>query len=148
VLQGDEKADMLRRAAFNSDLHWRKLYKKAECVAEEKVDGKPAYKVVLTTPEGQTRTNYYDKESGLEVKTTGTAKTQMGDVPVESLVSDYKKVDGILLPHKVQQKMLVQEMVVTLEKVEFNAKLPKDRFDVPDEIKKLVDKEKKDKGGK
>jgi hypothetical protein len=64
----------------------------------------------------------------------------MGDIPVETIVSDYKKVDGISLPFKSVQKALGSEFTVTLEKVEHNAKLPDNRFDLPDDIKQLIKK--------
>jgi zinc protease len=143
IKQGGEKATALNESRFNADADWRKVYKKAECMGEEKVDGKPAYKVELTTPDGQVRTIYYDKASGLVVKAVATLKTQMGEVKTETSVSDYRKVDGLLMPFKLRQKVLTQEMVIAFDKVEQNVKLPANRFDLPEDIKKLVDKEKK-----
>jgi hypothetical protein len=143
VKNGEEKVSGLRDAVFDADVHWRKQYKKAKCVAEESVDGMPAYKVELTTPEGKIRTAYYDKKSNLMVKAVMTEKTRFGNLTVESSPSDYKKVDGILIPHKLQQKMAGQEVVIVLDKVEHNAKIPADRFDLPEDVKKLADKEKK-----
>jgi len=143
IKTGEEKANALRDATFDGDVQWRKLYKKAECVAEEKIDGKPCYKVELTTPEGKTRTAFYDKQSSLVVKMVSTEKSPMGEVTVEAFPSDYKKVDGILIPHKLQQKAAGQEIVIVFDKVEQNAKIPDNRFDLPDDIKKLADKEKK-----
>src|SRR5262245_27779017 len=143
VKQGDEKATFLRSATLDAEVNWRKQYPKVECKAEEKIDGKPCYKVELTTPEGQVRTGYYDKATGLLVKIMSKEKTQFGEVPAESTVSDYKKVDGLLIPHKVRQKALTQEVIITLDKVEHNVKLHADRFNLPEDIKKLVEKEKK-----
>ena len=143
VKTGEEKAKGLRDATFDAEVNWRKVYKKAECVAEEKVDGKPCYKVELTMPEGQVRTAYYDKQSNLLVKTVSNEKSPMGNITVESILSDYKKVDGIFIPHKVRQKMAGQEIAIVLEKIEQNVKLPDNRFDLPEDIKKLADKDKK-----
>jgi hypothetical protein len=145
ILEGEEKAARLREAAFNEEVEWRKLYPKAECVGEEKIEGKPCYKVNLTTPEGSLVSKYLDKDSGLEIKTVATVKTQMGDVPTEVLYSDYKKVDGILMPHKIHQKALAQQIVMTVDKVQHNVEMPPGRFDLPDDVKKLAEKQKKDK---
>jgi hypothetical protein len=143
IKQGAEKATALNEGRFNADVYWRQVYKKVACVGEEKVDGKPAYKVELTTADGQVRTVYYDKASGLVVKVLATLQTQMGPVKTESLVSDYKKVDGVLQPFKLRQKAANQELVITLDKIEQNLKLPANRFDLPDDIKKLAEKDKK-----
>jgi hypothetical protein len=147
ILQGEEKAMRLREALFNEEVDWRNLYKKVECVGEETIEGKPCYKVNLTIPEGQVVNKYFDKESGLEIKTVATVKTQMGDLPTEALQSDYKKVDGILLPHKLHQKALGQQIVISIDKVQHNIEMAAGRFDLPEDIKKLAEKEKKDNAG-
>jgi hypothetical protein len=143
VKTGEEKANALRDATLDGEVQWRKLYKKVACVAEEKIDGKPCYKLELTTPEGKVRTAYYDKQSNLLVKIITTEKSPMGDITVEATQSDYKKVDGLLIPHKLNQKAAGQDIVIVIEKVEQNVKLPDNRFDLPDDIKKLAEKEKK-----
>jgi Protein of unknown function (DUF620) len=143
VKEGVERDSFLRRADFYRDIDWRKQYKKAECTGEEAVEGKPCYKVKLTSTDGQERTQYYDKSTGLLVKATGTEKTEMGDIPVDALIGDYKKVDGVLLPFKVRQKILTNEITITLDKIEHNVKLPENRFDLPNEVKKLAEKDKK-----
>jgi hypothetical protein len=143
IKTGDEKASALRDAAFDGDVQWRKYYKKAECVAEEKIDDKPCYKVVLTTPEGKTRTAYYDKQTNLVVKVVSTEKTPMGELTIEAFPSEYKKVGDILMPHKLLQKMAGQDIAITFDKVEQNVKIPDKRFDLPEDIKKLAEKDKK-----
>jgi hypothetical protein len=143
VKTGEEKASGLGNAVFNSEVNWQKVYKKAQTVGEEMVDGKACYKVEMITPEGVVRTHFFDKSTNLIVKLVSTEKTQLGNVQAESWISDYKKVDGILLPHKVRQKILTQEVVMAFDKIEHNVKLPDNRFEVPEEIKKLADKEKK-----
>jgi hypothetical protein len=61
--------------------------------------------------------------------------------------SDYKKVDGILLPHKVQQKALTQQIVISIDKVQHNIEMPAGRFELPEDIRKVAEKEKKDGAG-
>lgn len=140
IKKGDERAQAIRRATFN-EAKWRDTYKTAECMGEEDVDGKPCYKLKLTTPEGDVRTNWYDKKTHLLVKQSSKEKSPQGDVEQESLVSDYKKVDGVLLPYKLVQKVGGQEVVTTLDKVQFNVDMPADRFALPEEIKKLKEKD-------
>jgi hypothetical protein len=52
-MTGEGRAKALRGGIFNGELQWRKIYKTAECVATEVVDGKPGYQVKLTTMTGQ-----------------------------------------------------------------------------------------------
>jgi hypothetical protein len=53
TLLGEEKEKILREAHFYKELLWKELYAKAECVGIEDVDGKPAYKIVLTPKSGK-----------------------------------------------------------------------------------------------
>ena len=70
----------------------------------ETVDGQECYKVVLTPAEGKPETMYFQKKSGLAVKTTTVAVSPMGEIPVEVLVANYKNFDGVLAPAKTTQK--------------------------------------------
>lgn len=140
IKEGEERAVALREADVNSINHWRDHYVKAETTGIETVDDQACYKVVLTPREGKPESRYFDKKTGLLVKTTQTMKSPMGEIPMEGLLSDYRNVDGVLVPHKMQQKALGQEIQMTLKTVQWNADVPKDRFDLPDDVKALAQK--------
>ena len=130
-LDGEEKESMLREANIYKELHWKDLYSKVECVGIEDVDGKPAYKVVLTPKSGKPKTDYYDKKSHLLVKQTSTITSPMGDIEVEVFPSDYKSVDGLLIPFTATQKVLTQEIVLKMTEIKHNVDLPADAFKRP-----------------
>lgn len=138
--EGEEKAEALREAQVHGDTNWRDHFKTAETVGVETVEGKECYKVVLTPKEGSPQTRYYDKATNLLLKTARTVKSPMGELTVESISSDYRKEGDILTAHKVTQKVAGQEVTMTLEGIQYNADIPKDKFGLPDEIKALVAK--------
>jgi hypothetical protein len=140
VKTGEERAVALREATFNSNVHWRELYGKAECTGKTMVDGRACYSVVLTPAEGKPLTEYFDIETNLLVKADVVVENPMGEIPSETLFSDYRKVAGILVPFGMVHRALSQEIAVKLESVRFNAELPKERFDLPAEIRALVKK--------
>ena len=140
IKQGIEKSDALRDATFNSAIQWRKLYTKAETTGVETVQDHECYKVVLTPPQGNPTTHFYDKKSGLLIKTATTRATQMGDISAEVFADDYRKEGDILSAHKISNKFAGQEFQITVQSVEFNVDMPKDRFDMPDDIKALQKK--------
>ena len=76
----------------------------------------------------------------MQVKVTTVSTTQMGDIPVELIASDYMNFGGILEPSKVTQKTGPQEFTITLQSVEVNPVIPAERFALPAEVRKLVDK--------
>jgi hypothetical protein len=109
---GEEKAEALREAAMHSDINWRDYFTKAETIGVENVDGKACYKVVLTPKEGSPQTRFYDKETNLLLKSTRKLKTPMGEIEAESAAADYR----------------------------YNVTIPREKFDLPEEIKALIAK--------
>lgn len=140
IKEGDEKANALREGKFNSAAHWRDQYKQVVTAGLEKVDGKDCYKLVLTPKEGNPETQYFDKETNLPVKVAMTVKTPMGELPTESLIGDYRKEGDFLMPHKMTQRAAGQEVTIQFDTVQLNVDIPKEKFDLPEEIQALTKK--------
>ena len=60
----------------------------------------------------------------------------MGEIPVESVVSDYKEVDGITMPFTSTETLVGQEVKTTMTSVEHGVTFPPGTFDVPETLKK------------
>ena len=140
VLEDKEKKQFLKQADIQADLHFDRYYKSAETVAQEAIDGRPHYKVKLTTIDDGEETRYYDCETHLLTKTEQSLSTAMGDFDVVILASDYQQVaGGITVPFKSAQQTMGQKMVVVVESFEPNAEFSDDVFALPEEIQKLTD---------
>jgi zinc protease len=135
MIEGEERAQLMRTAALRGDLDWRQLYKKVENLGVEEVGGRKTYKIALHTPEGSVEHRYYDVETKLLHRTTLVEKSPMGEVPVESLASDYRKVGDLVVPHKAIIKAMSMEQVLTLEKIEHNVPIDAKKFEVPADVK-------------
>jgi outer membrane lipoprotein-sorting protein len=140
IKEGDEKAESLLQGKFNSELNWRDLFKSAETTGLETVDGKDCYKVVLTPKAGPPMTKWFAKDSGLLMKMAMTSKTPMGEIQSDSAYSDYRKEGDVLVPHKVVTHVATMELVMTVDSVQTNTEIPKDKFDPPAEVKALMNK--------
>jgi hypothetical protein len=140
IKEGGEKAQAMTMERLNSELHWREMFKDATTTGVDTVDGKECWKVMLTPAEGAPLTQCFDKQSGLMVKMSVTAQGPFGEQAADFFPTDYRKEDGVLIPHKVKQSAMGQEITLTIDNVSFNPEIPKDRFDLPDEIKALVNK--------
>jgi outer membrane lipoprotein-sorting protein len=143
VKEGEEKAFALMMARFDGEVNWRTVYSKVETVGTEAVNGKDCYKVTLTPKSGKPMTRFYDKQSGLLLKSIMTTISAMGEVTVESTLEDYRKEGDFLRPHKISNKTMGQQFAITIDKVEYNPEIPASRFDLPEEIQALMNKDKK-----
>jgi len=138
---GDDKAGALRDATFNALLRWRQLYSRVECTGKDVVGGETCYRLLLTPKTGKPVTYWYDLESGLLVKVAMTSETPtLGEILTETFLGDYRNVEGILLPHRVNRKVLSQEILTLVESIQLNAPIPEGRFDIPAEIQTLLKK--------
>jgi len=149
VKEGGERALLLLLSHFDETTFAERL-EKIECTGVEEVQGETCYKVVATAKDKEAPpiTTYYSKESGLTVKLSLTFPHQMGKIAVENLLGDYKEVDGLLLPHHTVEKAMHIETHITMSGCKHNVELPDDRFDLPDVIKALIERAKKDEAKK
>ncbi|MFO7654709.1 MAG: hypothetical protein R6X25_12930 [Candidatus Krumholzibacteriia bacterium] len=141
LLEGEEAAMAHRQAVFNSELKWRELYESVKTLGAQAVDDRKAYAVEMTPTEGRVETRYYDAESGILIKTVQVQPTQMGEIPVETTVSDYQDFDGILIPTHATIDMSVQELVTTVDDVQHNVALPDDAFAPPAPVQALIEEQ-------
>jgi hypothetical protein len=139
ILEGDELKQNLHMTRFNSALTWRDAYSSAVNEAEESIDGKTCYRLVLTPKSGGTpEVGWYDKDSGLIVRTRITLKTPMGELAMDTDLSDFRAVSGVKFPFAISQKVGPQAIRTTIEDIQVNADIPASQFDPPAEIQKLM----------
>lgn len=78
---------------------------KLEAAGEQKIGDKPAVGIKVTCPGGKDMTIYFDKESGLPVRTVAKVLGFDGqEFTMETTLSDYKDFDGIKRATKAESK--------------------------------------------
>jgi hypothetical protein len=140
ILEGEELADALREAAFEGLAYWRTIYDSVAVAGVDTVAGSLCDKVVMKAKGGKPRTLFFDQKSGLITKTQSIASTQMGDIPIDAFVSDYRKVGGVLQAYKTVMSIMGQERVITAASIEYNASIPDSIFTIPAEVQALLKK--------
>ncbi len=91
---------------------------------KEQIEGKDHFVLEQTFPDGFKAILYVNAETYLTTKSKGSQNTQMGEVEFEQFASDYKKVNGMMLPHSVLTYSNGAEyMKITLTEVKFNTGL-------------------------
>lgn len=137
ILEGAEKRIALRDATFNADLRWKELYPKSELQGIVDYNGQQAYKVVLTAAEGDAVTRYFAKDTLLPLGFETVVQSQMGQMPVALVESDYRDVQGLKFPYKLQRKDSAVALEITVETIELSLPIDPKLFEIPQEIKAL-----------
>lgn len=103
---------------------------KYEFTGKEKIDDKEYLVLTQTTEDGHVTTIWIDPATYLAYKMKGKTIGEAGEeVMQESIVGDYKKVDGIIMAHSMTTYRDGQEfMRMTFTKVAFNSGLEDSLF--------------------
>ncbi len=142
LIEGKELEQLKSQTDMRSYYEPESVYKEMEISEEAEVDGKPCYVLRMTRKSDNVEYEYYSVETGLKVKSKITAETPMGAIPLETFYSDYKDFSGVKHPTKMTQKLPNgMEIVIKVSKFEANPQFAEGTFDLPENVKKLVDKQ-------
>jgi len=98
-----------------------------------KLDTGEAHRLDLTTKSGEKRSVFLDATTYLEVRGEATITAGGRTLVMESLIGDYRPVDGLVLPHRMESgpRGAPERMRMTIERIELNVPLDDARFAMP-----------------
>jgi hypothetical protein len=131
ALEGDELEKVKRQAVFNSELKWRELFIKTELMGMEKVGGRDAYVVRLTAQDGTSVTRYYDTATFMLLRADAVDEGPQGKIPIETLYTDYREVEGAKTAFQWTQKTPVGETIIKITELKINVEIDDSRFAKP-----------------
>jgi outer membrane lipoprotein-sorting protein len=132
-LDGAELEDARREAEFNAELKWTDIYKKAEVIGKEKLNGRDAWGVRLTPATGAPVTRYYDAETFLLVRQVGRSETPQGPLDVRVDFADYRDAGGgIQAPFMMRQSTPVGEFLIQMTEIRNNVDIDDTVFAKPE----------------
>lgn len=104
-----------------------------ELKRKEEADGKPVYRLKITSKTGEVRSYLIDAATFLTLKWEGLRKIGDQMLPWECTLSDYREVQGLKFPFKIDQGSPGTEykQTLTVEKVEINPKIDESHFAKP-----------------
>lgn len=107
---------------------------KAESLGKQAVGNIEAYKLKVTAADGTSAIYYFDTKSGLLVKSVKESENDEGEmVKVSTTYSDYKDVNGCLLPQKKNMNIGdMLEIPIQIIKYEMNIPVESSKFEYPD----------------
>lgn len=127
-LSGKQLEDMKIQAILFPELEYKSLGFELKLAEIEDIDGKPAYKVQISSPQGTSKSEFFDVASGLKVRSVASQETQMGPMTVTSSYGDYREVDGIKFPFSLKQQVGPQALDLKVGSIEMNKGVSDDLF--------------------
>lgn len=104
-----------------------------ELIGLEETDGTQAYKIKLTRESGDIEYYFLDSEYFIPIKIEGSREMQGRVIEFETVLSDYKDVGGLMVPHSVESKPkgAPAGQVITIQAVELNIDVDDSVFAMP-----------------
>lgn len=112
--------------------NWKEKGHKLALVGKQDIAGKPSYQLTLAKSDGDIDEMYIDSDSYLLTKMIRKTSINNSEVEVEVYYDDYRNIDGVLLPFKVEQRFNTQQgMVVNIKEIKFNVEVDDKIFEKP-----------------
>ena len=131
-------ADELKEMPDESDLDgplvdYKSKGSQVELVGKEDAQGKAAYRLKIAGKSGEVRSYLIDGSTFLTAKWEGIRKVVDQSLPWECTLSDYREVQGLKFPFKIEQGSPGTEynQTLTIEKIEINPKIDELHFAKP-----------------
>ena len=106
----------------------------------EKVGDQSSHQLIFTSNSGASTARFFNDQTGELLKVAVTESLPDGtERLVELLPSDYRMVDGISVAHKRVARTSDGTFDWIVASMELNVELPEDSFELPPEIKRLLD---------
>jgi CubicO group peptidase (beta-lactamase class C family) len=118
-------------ADFYGLLNWKKLFKEVSVKRMSKVGDEDVYVVVKTPEQADPITDYISAKSFLLLKreTINSRSTSMAEQLATATYSDYRMVDGRMIPFRIAQNTDTGgDVVVRVKEVRFDVSLPDSVF--------------------
>jgi hypothetical protein len=136
ILDGMEAAALVEGSSFNNIVRSTDLFSAMTMAGTYDAGGDMTSCVKFTWKSGRETTDCFSNATGLIARTVTKQVTQMGEVEVEMLIKDYRPVNGLVVPFRVESNMMGMAMTITTTSMEFSPQ-PATLFQLPADVKAL-----------
>jgi outer membrane lipoprotein-sorting protein len=131
LAEGKDAVPQIMQGLPFPELYYSEYNIQKTVVGKENVNGKEAWKVEISTPEGKKWYSFFDVESGLKVKAMSTTEGgPRGPSTMSVVFADYKEVNGVKVPYTRLQNFGQMEMKAEVQSVKFNKGVKDSAFDI------------------
>lgn len=130
----EDLKNISEEADFDGPLvDYRKKGNQVELVGKDKVEDKDAWRVKMTTKNGDVRYYLFDATTFLLLKWEGKRQNQGKDIPIQSYFRDYRDVGGMKFAFAIDSGSSATDLTqkIIIEKIELNPQIPDLQFAKP-----------------
>jgi len=129
----DEVKGMKEQADFEGSLYnWKEKGHKVEWLGKQDMEGSNAYVIKVTRADENIETYYIDDENFVPIKIKSITKIQGNETESEAIPSNYKEVNGAMMPFSIENKYKGQTVShVVIDKYEINGEVEDSLFVKP-----------------
>jgi outer membrane lipoprotein-sorting protein len=134
----DEAKEIIEQADVDGPLiGYQEAGHQLELLGMEETEGTQAYKVKLTLNTGDVQYYYFDSEYFIPIMVEASREMQGRTVEGSALISDYKEVGDLMIPHATQNRLgrgPTSQVVssITIQQVELNVEMADSLFVMPE----------------
>ncbi len=141
ILEGEEREQMVNQFVVSPYLNLEKRFETIECTGTEKFNGENCHVIEMKNKDQKPIVTYFSIESKLIVGTKMMQVSDFGEIEIVTKIGDYKEVDGIKFAHTttVELPQGMGEMISETEEIKVNLKVDNSVFELPEDIKDLID---------
>ena len=134
-MTGDDLKNAQEQADLDGPLmDYKKKGNTVELIGKEKIAGKDSYNLKITLKNGDVRNLYLNAVTLLGQKTSAKTMTRGTEVELESILGDYREVDGLKFPFSIEQHQVGGEgpgQKIIFKKIEVNVPVDDSIFKMP-----------------
>lgn len=133
-LSGAEYKQLVESSMIDRDVRLMEIFDTGTYLGTEELEGfGEVAKVELAREDGTKEVWYFDTETDLVVRVDMTIdQGPMGSIPVTNTFQEYREVDGLKFPHRLETRNPAFNLVTEVEEVEHNVSLDDVRFGPPE----------------
>lgn len=140
IFKGDELKMNVLLAHFDL-LYYDQLYEELKYKKAVEINGQLCHEIDLIASDCAPVTMHFSQATGLPIQQVFLMPSVFQPIPVTNTIVAYKDFEGQKMPSLKVQKVRDMETHRTVESVELNGKLPEGIFDLPQEIKALIEEQ-------
>lgn len=127
-LSDKDREEVIIDGLIIPESHYSDMEVTTELAGAHTVEGKKAYAIKVTYPQGGETTMYFDANTGLKLKSEKVLESPQGETMSTVLFNDYKEVDGIMFPHELNISAGPQNFKATVNEIKTNSDIDESVF--------------------